>query len=189
MKNIILSNHISLDAFVASPKGEMDWIRVDEQLFDYVTKLTSRADTAMYGRVTYQMMDNYWPGAADKPGATKHDVEHSRWYNSVQKVVISKTLDVSDKSKTTVIGKNLVEQVLELKKQAGKDILIFGSPSAAQSLMKYNLIDEYWLFVNPILLGDGLPLFKKAEGMLKLKLVESQTFKSGVVELHYERIK
>lgn len=85
--------HLSLDGFVAGPKGEMDWIKTDEEIFDYVGKRISQGDTALYGRVTYQMMESYWPTAADQRTATKHDIEHSAWYSKVHKVVLSKTME------------------------------------------------------------------------------------------------
>ena len=93
--------HVSLDGFVAGPKGEMDWIKLDDEMFDLVGGFTNEADTALYGRVTWEMMDNYWPTAANKPNATKHDIEHSQWYNKVDKLVLSKTMrgKKTDKSK------------------------------------------------------------------------------------------
>src|SRR5690606_11825925 len=159
MRKIISFMHISLDGFVAGQHGEMDWIKVDEEIFDYVGKRISEGDTALYGRVTYQMMENYWPTAGDKPDATKHDIEHSKWYKKVHKVVLSKTIKDADLTNTKVIGDNLSEQINEIKQQAGPDILLFGSPSATNSLIQLDLIDGYWLFVNPIILGRGIPLF------------------------------
>ena len=92
MKKIISFMHISLDGFVAGPNGEMNWIKVDEEIFDYVGKRIGKSDMALYGRVTYQMMENYWPTAAEKPNASKHDIEHAKWYKKVHKVVLSKTM-------------------------------------------------------------------------------------------------
>ena len=84
--------HISLDGFVAGPNGEMDWIKVDEELFDHVGQRIREGDTALYGRVTYQMMEAYWPAAGEEPNASKHDKEHSMWYNKAHKIVISNTM-------------------------------------------------------------------------------------------------
>ena len=92
MRKLILSLHTSLDGFVAGSNGEMDWIKLDDEIFDLVGKFTVEADTALYGRKTYQMMESYWPTAADKPDATKHDIEHSQWYNKVNTVILSRTL-------------------------------------------------------------------------------------------------
>ncbi|HWJ28077.1 MAG TPA: dihydrofolate reductase family protein [Flavisolibacter sp.] len=87
MRKLVLFMHVSLDGYVAGPNGEMDWITVNEDIFDYAGRRTNEADTALYGRVTYQMMEGYWPTAADHPNASKHDIEHSAWYNKLEKLV------------------------------------------------------------------------------------------------------
>lgn len=179
--------HASLDGFVAGLKGEMNWIKFDDELFDFVGTMTDKADTALYGRVTYEMMQSYWPKAADKPQASKHDKEHSAWYNSVSKIVLSKTMTEQGLDNTTVISDQLSEKIHEIKNQDGKDILIFGSPRASQALRHLGLIDEFWIFVNPILLGEGIPLFKKVTEITPLKLVQSKTFSCGVIALHYAK--
>lgn len=176
---------MSLDGFVAGPNGEMDWIKVDQEIFDHVEKRIGEGDTALYGRVTYQMMENYWPTAGDAPGASKHDIEHSKWYKKVHKVVLSKTIKDADLINTTIISNNLSEKINELKQQEGKEILLFGSPTATHSLIQQNLIDGYWLFVNPIILGQGIPLFVDIKDKIKLKLLTTQQFTSGVTELNY----
>ena len=185
MRKLVLFMHVSLDGFVAGPKGEMDWIHVDEEIFDYAADRTNHADMALYGRVTYQMMDAYWPGAADQPNATKHDIEHSRWYNSVSKIILSKTMQGAVLPNTKIIDRNLAAEINQLKQAGEKEIVIFGSPGASHSLMAENLIDETWLFVNPILIGQGIPLFKNIQQKRALKLVASHTFSSGVVCLHH----
>ena len=187
MRKLVLFMHVSVDGFVAGPNGEMDWIIVDEEIFDYAGKTTNEADTALYGRVTYEMMEGYWPTAADQPGATRHDIQHSQWYNRVTKVVLSKTLKGINKPNTKIISDNVSNEITELKQAAGKDILIFGSPTAVHSLMADNLIDDYWLFINPILLGEGIPLFKNIKDKLKLRLIKTVPFTTGVVCLHYEK--
>jgi dihydrofolate reductase len=185
MRNLIYFMHASLDGFVGGPQGEMNWITVDDEIFDFVAGMTDQADTALYGRVTYQMMEAYWPTAADKPNASKHDKEHSAWYGRVAKVVLSTTLNGTGLHNTQVISNNLVEHITRLKQQPGKNILIFGSPRASHSLIALGLIDEYWIFTNPVLIGQGIPLFKNVSAPIRLKLLESKTFTSGVVALHY----
>ncbi len=177
--------HISLDGFVAGPNGEMNWIKVNEEIFSYVGKRISESDTALYGRVTYQMMENYWPTAADKPTASKHDIEHSKWYSKVHKVVLSKTMKDAGLTNTTIISDNLSDRINEIKQQEGKEILLFGSPTATHSLIQQNLIDGYWLFVNPIILGRGIPLFTGINDKIKLELLNTQQFTCGVTELNY----
>lgn len=179
--------HTSLDGFVAGPKGEMDWIHVEDEIFDFASKRTNAADTALYGRVTYEMMQAYWPTAANQPNATKHDIEHSQWYNNVDKVVLSKSLQGRDLPRTIIISNDLTGKISGLKNLPGKDILMFGSPGAAHSLMELDLIDEYWLFVNPILRGKGIPLFERINRSHPLSLLSTHAFSSGVVCLNYQK--
>lgn len=192
--------HVSLDGFVAGLNGEMDWIKVDEEIFDYVGQRISEGDTALYGRVTYEMMESYWPTAGDKPGASKHDIEHAKWYSKVHKVVLSKTINPgSDQDKspiitgltnTEIISDNLTERITELKLSnsasgSGNEILLFGSPTATLSLLELNLIDGYWLFVNPVILGQGIPLFAGIKNKIPLNLLSTRKFTCGVTELNY----
>ena len=169
----------------AGLNGEMDWIKVDEEIFDYVGKRISEGDTALYGRVTYEMMEGYWPTAGDKPTATKHDIEHSKWYSRVHKVVLSKTMEDADLTNTEIVGDNLSDRIKEIKQKAGEDILLFGSPTATHSLIQLDLIDGYWLFVNPIILGQGIPLFVDIKDKIKLNLLSTRQFTCGVTELNY----
>jgi dihydrofolate reductase len=185
MRKVISFMHVSLDGFVAGPNGEMDWIKVDREIFDHVSKRIGERDTALYGRVTYEMMENYWPTAADNPAASKHDIEHSKWYSNVHKVVLSKTMTEQGLTNTTIISDNLSDNINEIKQQEGDDILLFGSPTATHSLMQQNLIDGYLLFVNPIILGQGIPLFADIKDKIKLNLLTTTQFTSGVTELNY----
>ena len=177
--------HISLDGFVAGLNGEIDWVKVNEEIFDHVAKRIGESDTALYGRVTYQMMENYWPTAGNTPTATKHDIEHSKWYNKVRKVVLSKTMINTDLTNTEIICDNLSNIINEIKQQQGNDILLFGSPTATHSLIQQNLVDGYWLFVNPIILGQGIPLFVDIKDKIKLELLTTRQFTCGVTELNY----
>ncbi|WP_026309630.1 dihydrofolate reductase family protein [Niabella aurantiaca] len=187
MGKVISFMHVSLDGFVAGPNGELNWAKVDEELFDYVGKRISEGDTALYGRVTYQMMESYWPSAGDKPTATKHDIEHSKWYKDVHKVVLSKTMKDAALTNTTIISDNISDGIHAIKQKSDKDILLFGSPTATHALIQQDLIDGYWLFVNPVILGRGIPLFTDISGPIKLKLLSTtRQFSSGVTELNYE---
>lgn len=186
MRNLIFFMHTSLDGFVAGLKGEMNWININEEMFDFVATMTGKADAALYGRVTYEMMQNYWPKAGEHPNASKHDKEHSAWYNKVSKIVLSKTISEKGLDNTTVISDQLADNINKIKNREGKNILIFGSPTASHSLLSMGLIDEFWLFVNPLLLGQGIPLFKGVIETTKLKLIETKTFSCGVIALHYK---
>jgi dihydrofolate reductase len=185
MRKLSLLMHTSLDGFVGGPKGEMDWIYVDEEIFDVAGALTDDSDLALYGRNTFNMMEGHWPTAADKPNASRHTKHHSKWYNSVKKVVFSHTMKKNERDDVIVLSENIPEQIKTIKQDDGKGILAIGSPTAVHTLMENDLIDDYWLFVNPVLLGNGIPLFTDIHDRRKLKLVSSTVYKSGVVCLHY----
>lgn len=186
MTKIISFVHISLDGFVSGPNGEMDWITIEQEVFDRVEARIQLTNTAIYGRNTFQMMEGYWPTAADKPDASAHDKAHSKWYKEATKVVLSTTL--TGGSGNTLIISNAIEEQLAALKNSSEvkgDIYIFGSPSATHSLISKGLVDGYWLFVNPVLLGVGVPLFKGVSARTKLQLQESFALKCGVVEQLY----
>jgi len=186
MRKVVSFMHISLDGYVTNATGEMSWINIDQEMFDLAKERTLASDIALYGRVTYELMEAYWPTAADQPNATQHDIEHSAWYKSVSKIVPSRTVKGSVPKNTTIISENLADEIRKLKKEDGKEIIMFGSPTIVHELTAENLIDDYWLFVNPILLGGGNSLFKAFNQSIYLKLISSQVFSSGVVCLHYE---
>ena len=185
MRKIISFMHMSLDGFVAGLNGEMNWIKVDEEIFDHVGNRVSASDTALYGRVTYQMMEGYWPTAGDEPNASKHDIEHSAWYKKAHKIVLSKSMKGQDLTNTTIISDNLSKRINEIKQSGNGEILLFGSPTATHALLQQNLIDGFWLFVNPIILGQGIPLFTNVKETIKLKLLATQQFSCGVTALNY----
>lgn len=187
MKKVILFDHVSLDGFVAGPNGELDWVLIDNQMFDFVNKRTSKTNTALYGRVTWQMMDNYWPTAGKNPKASKHDIEHGEWYNKIDKIVLSKTIKSDPSKKVRVIGNDLVNEVNEIRNGSDGEILVFGSPRASHALEQNNLVDGMWLFVNPILLGKGISLFSGIKDQTKFKLDNTHTFDNGVVCLSYSK--
>ena len=183
MRNLVLFMHISLDGFTARADGAMNWIKVSDEIFEYAHDRIQVTDTALYGRKTFEMMDAYWPTAADKPDASKHDIEHSTWYKKVLKYVVSEKTILQETDKIKLISDDVKERILDLKKQEGGEIIMFGSPGLARYLMAEGLVDEYWLFVNPIILGAGIPLFANVE--IKLTLKKSTTLANGVVGLHY----
>jgi len=188
MRKLVSFMHTSLDGFTATPNGEIDWINAEEEMFDMAGLRTREADTALYGRGTYKLMQSYWPTAADQPNATKHDLEHSTWYKQVEKIVVSRTEKRIDYPNTRIISENLATEIRKLKEAPGKEIIMFGSPTLTHTLTEENLIDDYWLFINPILLGKGISLFNNLKHTVKLKLLSNKTFASGVVCLHYEAV-
>lgn len=186
MGKIVLFMHSSLDGFAAGSKGEMNWIHVDQEIFDYIAQRIAATHTALYGRTTFEMMESYWPTAANQPDASKHDIEHAAWYKAAHKIVLSNTLDQTKFANTTVIGSNYPTELRKIKQETSGEILLFGSPSTAHELLKENLIDECWLFINPVLLGQGIPVFKDIKANQALQLIKTKVFDSGVVCLHHE---
>ena len=187
MGKLVLVVHISLDGFVAGLKGELDGFEPDEENLQFVCSLTENADTALFGRISYQLLNRYWPTASLRPNATKGEIAYSNWYNGAKKIVISKTMTAENLDNTTVISKNLVDEIVRIKEQAEKNILIFGSPMVSQLLMQHNLIDSYWIFVNPIMFGQGIPLFTDLSHKIELNLVTTRKFRNGEIALNYEK--
>lgn len=186
MKKIVLLMHVSLDGFVAGPNGEMDWIQLDDKMFDYVDRLTHDADTALYGRKTFDLMETYWPTAGQQPNATRHTIHHARWYKQSLKMVVSNTVQDAG-ANTRVVSGDITRQMQSEKQKGGQNILMIGSPSTVHHFTRDGLIDEYRLFVNPVILGAGIPLFADVQHKINLKLVETKAFDTGVVTLHYQK--
>lgn len=185
MRNLVLVVHISLDGFVAGPKGELDGFPSGVENLAFVNELTNTADAAIFGRTTYEMLNGYWPTAKDHPGATSEEIAYSNWYNAVQKIVISRTLTPVNTRNCIIVRDNLADEISNLKMQAGKDILIFGSPSVANELMQHDLIDEYWIFINPVVFGEGIPLFNSNTKKANLSLASTKQFPNGEIALQY----
>lgn len=183
MRKIIFLMHASLDGYVADSNGEMDWIVYDKEVEQYSHDLHATTDAAIYGRVTYQMMESYWPSVLTDPNADPAALNHARWVDEATKVVVSTTLDSVSWRNTVLIKDNIAEQIKSMKQQSGKDMWLLGSPTLAQTFMRLGLIDEYRINVNPVMLGSGKPLF--ADTKLDLELLEAKTFKGGVVALRY----
>jgi dihydrofolate reductase len=188
-RKVIAFLHVSLDGFVAGPNGEMNWIRMDDEIFANAQDLASEVDTALYGRTTFNMMKDYWPGVLLDETSTPRERQHAAWIENVEKVVFSRTIDPPEWNNTRLIRQNIPEEMARLKKADGGRMMIFGSPRLTHSFMQWNLIDEYRLNINPFILGRGIPLFGGDGGQVRLELLSSKTFSSGVVGLHYRQVK
>ncbi len=172
---------ISLDGYYEGPNHEIDWHNVDAEFNDYAIEFLNSVDLLLFGRVTYELMAGYWPTEM----AVTNDPVVAGKMNKLSKIVISKTLDKAEWNNTKLIKENITEKIEKLKKQQGKDIAIFGSSDLALALIEENLIDEFHLLVNPVIIGSGKTLFKGIKGKLMLKLIDTKTFKSGNVMLCY----
>ena len=188
MRKLVLFMHVSLDGFAADTKSGLDWISYDNELQQYADGIVATVGSPVYGRVTYELMAGYWPTVLNDPNASEHSKAHARWVDQVTKIVFSKTMKKADWNNTIVINDNIAEEINKLKQQPGKDLVIFGSPTLAHSFMELDLIDEYQLTLNPVLLGSGKPAYQNIKDKTNLKLVKATTLKSGVVGLHYERV-
>jgi dihydrofolate reductase len=186
-RKLILLIHTSLDGFVAGPNGETDWITIDEEIFKDSNILANTADIALYGRATFQMMESYWPTVLTNSNSTPAELKHAIWMERVKKIVFSTTLENVDWNNTRLIKGNVDEEMARLKQQPGRNMIIFGSPCLAHNFMERGLIDQFRINVNPVVLGEGIPLFKNTDERIHLRLLESKTFRSGVVGLLYER--
>lgn len=185
MRKVILLEHVSLDGFAAGVNGEMEWITYGSEMEAYVQTIHSRADAAIYGRNTYGMMKSYWPTVLTNPNADEYARGHAEWLDKATKVLVSRTVESDDWNPAIVIGKNLAQEVADLKQQPGKDLWLIGSISTAREFIRLGLVDEYWLNVNPVVLGKGLSIFAGLDHTLKLKLIQSTPFTCGVVGLQY----
>ena len=184
-RKLVLIVHISLDGFVAGPKGKLDGFEAGEENLQFVCVLTKNADTILMGRISYELLNPFWPTAKDRPGATKGEVEYSNWYNSAHKIIVSSTLKNEGLDNTTILSGNIEQEVMRLKQKPGKEILIFGSPSISRALIQEDLIDSFWIFVNPVIFGDGIPLFTNRGKKSKLELQMNTRFSNGEIALHY----
>lgn len=180
--------HVSLDGFAADAKGGLDWISYDSELQQYADGIVATVGSPVYGRGTYELMAGYWPTVLNDPNAGEHSKAHAQWVDKVTKIVFSTTMDKADWNHTIVIKDNIAEEINKLKQQPGKDLVIFGSPGLAHSLMELDLIDEYQLTLNPVLLGSGKPVYQSIKDKTNLKLVKATPLKSGVVGLHYAKV-
>jgi dihydrofolate reductase len=165
----------------------------DDEIHQHYSELLHSADTLIYGRITYQLMESYWPIVVKKPTGNKATDEFAAAIDNISKIVFSRTLQHVDPIaigwKTARLAKrDIQEEVSELRQQAGKDILV-GSRSLIIALLNLNLIDEFQLCVQPIIAGKGLPLFENINDRINLKLIKTKTFGCGAVIFYYEPVK
>jgi len=189
MRQLILVVHASLDGFVAGTKGELDGFDASEENLQFVCNLTENADAALFGRISYELLNNFWPTVKDKPNATEGEIAYSSWYNDANKIVVSRTMKKENLNGTSVINDDLYNEITKIKNEPGKNILIFGSPSVAQSLMQHDLIDNYWIFINPAIFGKGIPLFNESAKRINLKLISAKQFANGEIALNYSAVR
>ena len=179
MRKLIAAINMTLDGFC-----DHTAIIPDEEMHQHYADLLSNADSVLYGRITYQLME-YWRTVLKNPTGDQATDEFAVAIDKIPKIVFSHTLKNVDWESAKLANRDIEEEVLELKQQSGKDIFV-GSPSLIVALTKLNLIDEYQLCVHPVIAGGGLPLFKNLSEKIALNLVNTKTFGSGAIILYYE---
>lgn len=195
MRNVILAMQMTLDGFSTGPNGEMDWLppfdneELWKDLHQEMWNQLEFVDTFLLGRVTYQIWEKYWPTVNQNPSSTENDRRFSRFAEDIQKVVFSNTLNKVDWKNTRLVKENIAQEISKMKQQPGKNLLLAGGASLAQTFTKLGLIDEYQVTVHPVILGQGKLLFKDIDIRRKLKLKQTKTYSSGAVGLYYEPTK
>ena len=183
MRKIIAAMNMTLDGFC-----DHTAMIADDEIHQHYNELLSSADTLIYGRKTYQLMESYWPSVVKDPTSNKPMDEFAVLINNISKIVYSRTLKNVSWKNTTLKKEIIKEEVLELKEKAGKNIVV-GSPSLILAFSQLDLVDEYQLGVQPTVLGSGLPLFKNIKDKIDLKFLKTKTFGCGAVMLYYEPTK
>jgi dihydrofolate reductase len=184
MRKVIYSMMVSLDGFIETSNRDLSWILIDEELHKHANDRQRAIDTYLYGRRMYELMADFWPTADADPSAPDYIVEFAAIWKDMPKVVFSKTLEHVEWN-ARLVRDNIAEEIVRLKQQPGKDMAVGGSDIAG-AFMQLGLIDEYDLYVNPVILGSGKPMFQARDHTTGLRLVESRAFRSGVVLLTYQ---
>jgi dihydrofolate reductase len=182
MRKLIYSFGVSLDGFIADPKGDIDWSAPDEELHRFHNQQARELGAHLYGRRLYEVM-RFWETAEEDPSLPEPELEFARIWKDTPKIVFSKTLEKVE-GNARLVTDGAAEEVARLKEQPGKDLAV-GGAGLASTFMKLGLIDEYRLFVNPVVLGGGTPFFPALDEKINLELVETRTFGSRVVYVRY----
>jgi dihydrofolate reductase len=185
MTKVIYSMGVSLDGFIAGPKGEIDWSAPDEELHRFHNQQTRELGAHFCGRRLYEEMV-YWETADQNPSAGEPELEFARIWQNLPKIVFSTTLEKVE-GNARLVREGVAEEVAKLKDQPGKDLAV-GGAGLASTFTRLGLIDEYRLFVSPVVLGGGTPYFPALEERINLELIETRTFGSRVVYLRYLRV-
>ncbi|MFD3565230.1 dihydrofolate reductase family protein [Streptomyces sp. NPDC058686] len=189
MRDIVLGMSVSLDGYIEGPGRDISWHRVDEELHRYFNAELAGMSAFMDGRVTHELMVSVWPTVDADPDCGETMAEFAGIWRNMPKIVFSRTLENTAENtdwNTTIVRDVVVEDILALKAQPGGDMSLGGAGLAAR-FMELDLVDEFRVYVHPVLIGGGKPLFPAAGRAVALRLVETRTFGNGVVMLRYRR--
>lgn len=181
MRKIILSEMVTVDGLFAGVNGDIGWHQVNDEFFEFANEQLDSVGTLVFGRVTYEGMESYWTSSA----ALADDPVITEKMNRLDKIVFSKTLEAANWQHTVLIKEDSADAIARLKAQPGGDMVIFGSGDIVSALTERGLIDEYRLFVCPLVLGQGKPTFEGVTRQVNLKLLSTRTLSNGVVVLFY----
>jgi dihydrofolate reductase len=181
MTKLISQMMMSVDGYFEGANGELDWHNVDEDYNEYAAALLRSVDAIVFGRLTYRLLEDYWTTEQ----AAKNDPFIAEKINELPKFVFSNTLHHVEWHNAALVKGDPAQEIRKLKQQFGKDLAILGSANLVSSLTKLGLIDEYQIMVNPVVLGEGVPLFQGLHERLNLEWTGTKTFRSGNVLLTY----
>jgi dihydrofolate reductase len=189
MRKIFLHINVSVDGYIEDEKREMDWRFADDEWEVYINGVLRSIDGMIFGRVTHQLLAQYWPTAGDEPNVSARHIEAARLMNAQPKYAVSRGNYVTNWTNSQVISGDVASEIQKLKNQPEKILALFAGTNIAQSFMGIGLLDEYRLVLNPALLGGGTPLFKPGRERVGLTLLSTRKFASGAVLLVYAPMK
>jgi dihydrofolate reductase len=187
VRRIVLMISVSMDGFFEGPGGNLDWHLVDDEVHTEFNQVLGAMSAFLDGRVTYQLMADFWPTADADPESSPPMAEFARIWRDMPKVVFSRTLERADWN-TTVVREVVPDEIRRMQAEPGGDMAVGGADLAA-TFREHDLIDEYRLYLHPVLIGQGTPLFRPTDALADLRLLETRTFGNGVVLLRYERVR
>ena len=184
MRKVIVFNFVTLNGYFEGPNRDISWNMHDAEENEYAVEMLKSGNSLLFGRLTYELMASYWP----TPYAIKNDPIVAEGMNTADKIVFSRTLEKVEWSNTRLVKDNIEEEIKNMKHQSGKNMTLLGSGSILTQFAQQGLIDEYQIMVNPVVLGDGTPIFKGIQHSLNLKLTTTRTFRNGNVLLCYQPV-
>ncbi len=188
MRKLKLQVQMSVDGFISGSNGEMDWVTFNwsDDIKMYVTEITRSVDTILLGKNLAMGFIPYWTAVANDKNNPEQ--EAGIFFTQTPKIVFSKTLTKSEWDNTEIENGDFVDKIKALKDQSGNDLIVYGGGKFVSSLIKEKLIDEFHLFINPAILGSGMPIFQDIDTMQKLNLIFSKHFDCGIIVLVYKHL-
>jgi dihydrofolate reductase len=184
MRKVAVFNFVTLNGYFEGPNKDITWHKHGAEENAYAVEMLKSDNTLLFGRVTYELMASYWP----TPSAIKNDPIVAEGMNNADKIVFSRTLKKLEWNNTRLVKDNIEEEIKKMKQMPGKNMTLLGSGSILTQFAQQGLIDEYQIMVDPVVLGDGTPIFKGIKHPLNLKLTTTKTFRTGVVLLCYQPV-